>query len=110
MYLQENKFLKRFFLYPFLIKKPIQAPICPGVYLLTITNGLFEELYYIGSSKHLRGRLAGHSTCLYLKKKYKNLNIYIIPTRIEDYKELEIFLIENMKPILNITHNLKKSA
>lgn len=61
-----------------------------------------EQIIYIGSSKNLYNRYSSHSLKKQLRKSTK-ISFYFFET--ENYKQIEIELIKEIKPIFNIQYN-----
>jgi hypothetical protein len=87
--------------YPLKLENKNYAPICSGVYLITEILLGEEIIVYIGSTKSFRSRFFSHSVINKIKRIGNFGNIYVIPMRLEDYKQEEIDFISRICPKYN---------
>lgn len=88
-----------------------KVPHKSGVYLLvhftnllTINELLIKpQILYVGSSIDLHQRKEKHEVKRHLSKIYDNIIFYFKET--DNYKNYEIELIKNIKPLYNTQHN-----
>ena len=107
---QENEVFKRNNEFPFKINYHKQVPMCAGCYFITANNGLFEDVYYVGSSGYLRARLSSHAIVFKLKNMGIKPNIYVVPKLERYYKEDEVMYIKHFNPLFNKTHKIKQNG